>query len=371
VTSRKSLWLPLAAVLFSAALHAIVMTGISWRLPEPVVEAPPLQARLMPVTPPAVRPPPPAPREAEHKPPRRAARKPKVVATAPPATASPPADFAVPAAPDTEEASVAPTADTTDTPPQAAPPAAVATAPPGKPAPDETPLPQLPRHGRISYTLYVGTQKFEVGRTVQNWEVEDGSYRIGSISETTGVVDVFRSERRTYLSAGKVTRDGLRPTSFLMSRNRRGNSEVARARFDWDSAHITWGTTDEKNEAALPAGSQDFLSLMYQLSLKPPARGRIRVPITTGTKFETYELDVLPEETIDTPLGPLRALPLKQVRKPGAETIQIWLAADYRYLPVQLRFYGRDGEPTGEQVVSDIRVSDEQQAEPAPAARLN
>lgn len=345
----------------SVALHVMVMTGVSWRLPEPAIEAPPLEARLMPVMPSAIQPAPPAPPHAERKPPRRVARKPKVIATAPAPAPSPPAPFTVPAAPDSEETPQEAAAETVDTPPQTPPPAAVATAPPDASPPEEAPLPQLPRRGRISYTLYVGTQKFEVGRTVQTWEVEDGSYRIGSISETTGVVNVLRSERRTYLSVGKVTREGLRPTSFLMSRTRRGDNEVARARFDWDGAHITWGTTDEKNEAALPVGSQDFLSLMYQLSLKPPASGRIRVPITTGTKFETYELDVLPEETIDTPLGPLRTLPLRQVRKPGAETIQIWLAADYRYLPVQLRFYGRDGEASGEQVVNEMRVSDEQQ----------
>jgi hypothetical protein len=98
---------------------------------------------------------------------------------------------------------------------------------------------------------------------------------------------------------------------------------------------------------------------MYQLSIHPPAPGRITVPITTGTRFETYELDVLPEETIDTPLGALRALPVKQRRKPGAEGVEIWLAVQYRHLPVKLRFYNRDGEPTGEQIVTEIRVSDD------------
>jgi len=359
VTPRKPLWPPLAAALISAVLHVGVMTGVSWRLPQPVIETPPLEARLV-SAPPAVQTPPP-PRHVEHKPPpRRAAGKPKVVATAPASTHSPPADFTVPAAPESTETPEA-AVPTIETPSQAVPSETVAATPSGIPAPEESEPPRLPRRGRISYTLYVGMQKFEVGRTVQTWEIEDGSYRIGSVSETTGVAELFRAERRTYLSVGKVTRDGLRPTSFLMSRTRRGASEVARARFDWEGAHITWGTTDEKNEAALAPGSQDFLSLMYQLSVKPPRSDRIRVPITTGTKFETYELDVLPEETLDTPLGPLRALPLRQVRKPGTETIQIWLAADYRYLPVQLRFYGRDGAPTGEQVVNDIRVGEEQQ----------
>ena len=358
---RKSLWPLVAAVALSAALHAMVITGAHIRLPQAPVTPPVLTARLVPPPEPAAPVAAPAPAAPPKPRPvkRRAAPRHHVIAVAPQASVSPPS-FVV----------SEPPASTDEEPPQEAPPVAeaapqappdvVAVAPPTTlAAPETPPLRLLPRRGRISYTLYLGTDKFEIGRTVQNWEFENGIYRIGSVSETTGLAAVLRSERRTYLSEGTVTRTGLQPKAFLMSRSRRGETEVARARFDWDAAQITWGTTDEKREAPLPAGSQDFLSLMYQLSLAPPTGGRITVPLTTGTKFETYELDVLPEETIDTPLGALRALPLKQARRPGAETIEVWLAADYRHLPVKLRFFGRDGEPTGEQIVNEIHLSED------------
>ena len=48
-----------------------------------------------------------------------------------------------------------------------------------------------------------------------------------------------------------------------------------------------------------------------------------------------------------------------QVRKPNTETMEVWLAAEYNYLPVRIRFIGRDGTPTGEQIVTDIRVGNE------------
>jgi Protein of unknown function (DUF3108) len=362
VIPRKSLWPLVAAVALSAALHAMVITGAHVRMPQEPATPPVLSARLAPppepvAAPPAAAPAPkpkPQPRPARHRasPPRR------VIAVAPQADPTPP-PFVVSEPASTEEEATQEAAPIAEAAPET-PPDVLAIAPPTTlAAPEPPPLHLLPRRGRISYTLYLGTDKFEIGRTVQNWEFENGIYRIGSVSETTGLAAVLRSERRTYLSEGTITRTGLQPKAFLMSRSRRGETEVARARFDWDAAHITWGTTDEKREASLPAGSQDFLSLMYQFSLSPPMGGRITVPTTTGTKFETYELDVLPEETIDTPLGTLRALPLKQVRKPGAETIEVWLAADYRNLPVKLRFFGRDGEPTGEQIVNEIRLSDE------------
>jgi len=47
------------------------------------------------------------------------------------------------------------------------------------------------------------------------------------------------------------------------------------------------------------------------------------------------------------------------VREPGSESLAVWLATDYRNLPVRIRFYNRDGEAAGEQLVSEIRVSDQ------------
>ena len=55
----------------------------------------------------------------------------------------------------------------------------------------------------------------------------------------------------------------------------------------------------------------------------------------------------------------LRVMPVAQVRKPNTETMEVWLAAEYNYLPVRIRFIGRDGAPTGEQIVTDIRVGNE------------
>lgn len=358
---------PLAAALLSAALHAMVITGAPGWLPPAPALPPALHARLAPlpapstalpaplpesVAPPAKPKPRSAPRRVITAPAPAAPSAPRIVVEDSASTAEDAASIAgEPAAPEPEYAAGAALPE--------APPEAVAIAPSTTLAmPERPPVPPLPRRGQIAYGLYLGTDRFEIGRTVQTWEVDAGRYRIGSTSETTGLAAVLRNEKRTYLSTGALTPSGLRPESFLMSRVRRGDAVVARARFDWDAGHITWGTTDDPHEGALPAGAQDFLSLLYQLAVAPPSPGRISVPLTTGTKFEVYELDVLPHETIETPLGALRALPVRQVRKPGAETIQVWLAADYRHLPVMVRFYGRDGAPTGEQIVSELRLTE-------------
>ena len=239
----------------------------------------------------------------------------------------------------------------------AAGPAAVPDpAPPGE-ATEPGPARSLPRKGTITFTLK--GEGLNVGRAVQSWEVGAGSYKLASDAETTGLVEVFRPQRLRWLSKGTVTRLGLKPESFLVSRTRRGQTEASAADFDWKTGSLTYGSAGERAKATLPGDAQDIMSFIYQLGLTPPAPGRYRLPITTGSKFEIYEIEVRSEEDIETPLGTLRTLPVKQRQRPGTESIEIWLAAQYRYLPVKIRYFNRDGNPVGEQVASDIRVSED------------
>jgi hypothetical protein len=232
-----------------------------------------------------------------------------------------------------------------------------AEAPPGEAGTDVSPPPALPANVQLSYTLHFGPDNFAVGRSVLIWKLERGSYQLISDSETTGLIEVFRPQRLTYTSEGKLTEQGLRPEIFAMSRTRRGRTDVARARLDWGARQLTYGRPAQQRIVELSSPSQDIVSFLFQLAHTPPPPGRIRLPITNGLRFETYELEVQAEERIETPLGVLNTLPLKQQRKEASEGIEVWLAVDYRYLPVKVRFIDRDGNPSGEQVVSEIRIS--------------
>lgn len=351
----------LIAAFVSLGLHAALMAG-GWLRP-PAMTAQRnvlLEARLVPLAP---APPPPAARSVQ--PPRT------------PRTRTPQRDrrAVVPAQPQPVEPRVAaapvpPSYESADEEAEApGPDSAAAPAPEPRAAalmqaeraqePEVPSVKTLPRKGRIRYTAYLGADGFTVGKTVQTWEVDAEGYKLGSISETTGIVDLFRAQRHIYLSEGRFTARGLQPEKFFMSRTRRGRTEAAQALFDWEGGRLTLGRVPEKRGAALPPDAQDIVSFMYQLALSPPAPGRMRLPITNGSRFETYDIDVLEEERIETPLGVLRALPIRQLPRPGAESVAIWLAVDYRHLPVKIRFFDRDGRAVGEQVVEQIEISDE------------
>ena len=217
----------------------------------------------------------------------------------------------------------------------------------------------LPRRGRISYTLFYGDDRLPVGTVVQLWEVGADTYLLASEAESTGIVEVLWPHRLRYVSRGKITPRGMQPESFLASRTRRGRNEVAEARFDWSAGSLDYGHAHSKKSAPLPDGAQDLISVVFQFVLMPPAPGRHRIPITTGTRFDVYEIEVLAEESIETPLGTVRTLPVRLVSRPREGSLEVWLAADYRNLPVRIRHYDRRGAFTGEQLVNEIRVSDE------------
>lgn len=344
-TASTRRWI--TAVVLSLLLHILVFYGVWLDIPQPIPVDPPLEARLVIAPPPAApAPPPPKPQRKPRPAPRRTVPSLPTAPVAPVTTAATP--FALP--PPTSSAPVAPSAEPATVAAQQQPAAA-----PAAPTPPRS----LPKKGRITYTLFIGSDKFSVGKTTQSWEMENGAYKLGSASETTGLADVFASQHLNSLSTGKITPGGLRPDTFLMSRQRRGEIEAAQADFDWKQHQITLGRAPLQHTEKLPAGSQDMLSFIYQLALAPPAPGRLRLPITNGASLDSYELDVLPEEPLVTALGTLNTLPIRQLRHPGEESIEIWLATDYRYLPVKIRFINREGEQSGEQLVSEIRVSDE------------
>lgn len=332
------------AALLSLAFHALVISGEWVPLPQAPDAPRLLQARLTP---------PPEMKPAVPRPKVRAARR-AVPAPVPEVAAIAAASPLV--LPDLLSDDEAPAGEEAEPPAAPEPPQQLAlAAEPSVAAAAHS----LPRRGRISFTLFYGNEQFYVGTAVQSWDAGADTYLLASEAETGGIVDLFWSQRMRYMSRGKITSRGLQPESFLASRTRRGRNDAAQARFDWSAGSLVYGYAHEQKRAPLPAGTQDFMSFVFQYVLAPPAPGRYRVPITTGTRFEVYEIVVSGEERIETPLGTLRALPVRQLPHPGQESIEVWLAADYHHLPVRIRHFDREGNVAGEQMVSEIRISEE------------
>lgn len=322
----------LLAIAASLGVHALVLFVPDIDLstaPAP----PPLTAELQPLPKPLPKPKPKA---------KSAPKHPLAKSPAPPALTVPQENATVPSLPPAGDA--APEHVAADS----APPASAeeaSPAPAGAAAPAES---RLPSRGMIRFRVDRGDRGFEIGRATHDWEIVDGAYRITSVTETTGLVALFKGVRIELESRGRVTADGLQPEHFQIRRDGRATSE--RAEFDW--AHLQVSIAGGAPQP-LSVGAQDLLSFHYQLGFLPQPAANNRMPIATGKKYETYQLESLGDEEIEIPAGTFRTLHL---RAPGDNTTEFWLAYDYLLLPVKIRHIDRNGDGFV-QVATEIQLS--------------
>jgi hypothetical protein len=183
------------------------------------------------------------------------------------------------------------------------------------------------------------------------------TFRLSSTWETTGLVGLFRPIQLSYSSEGRVDRaEGLVPELFqsLLQRRGRAGERQAAARFDWNALKLQLGSQARTENVTLVKGTLDRLSFIYQLARSDLSPKRTQLRITDGIKLEIYTIEIGETELIEVPLGILRSVPIRQVRAPGQESIEIWLSPDQHFLPVRIRHFNRDGRMAGEQSATEI-----------------
>lgn len=276
----------------------------------------------------------------------------------PPAPPKPPAESRPAAKPRPKPAKAAPLTSAQPAPeaPAVAPPAEqnsdfeqknepTVASPPSEPPEPAKPL--LPASGTIRYAIFMGTRGFQIGRAEHTWEfTEDGRYRLTGMTETVGLAALLKSIRFENESSGRLVAGGLQPEIYRTRKN--GQDANENADFDWTAAavHLSRG---DKTQSIVP-GTQDILSLNYQLAYLPRPEAGASVGVVTGKKYGRYALDSLGEETLDLKAGRFRTLHLRAM---GNDVTEIWIALDHHRLPVKIRFTDKKGD-VYEQVATEI-----------------
>lgn len=351
------------ALAVSIALHGAIATRM--RMPAPQAPRLPLEAVLVAAQEESSPPPPPAkpPPVAAPKRPAAARKAPKP-ARAAASAATVPATVATPALPPVEHpvladagavvAADAPSAHASAlAPPASAPPELAADGPAVTALRIERPLSP---EGSIQFDVYYGSKRFLVGHSELSWEIADGRYRLASSGKTIGLAALFYPFGMSSTSEGRVTAAGFEPDSFRLDRTGKKGEKQYRVEFDHTARVARFTDPDGVREVPLRPSSLDILSLVCQLSVVHLAPGPLRLNLTNGRKLDTYDVEVGAQEIVETPMGDLRAVYVKQVRKPGDEGIEVWLAVDFAYLPVRLRFTDRTGSIAAEQLVTGVQL---------------
>ncbi len=218
---------------------------------------------------------------------------------------------------------------------------------PSEPTPAPAREPLLPASGYLKFVVIKESLGMQIGMAEHRWKFSaDGSYRLQSRIETSGLAALFKPLRQEHESRGQMGPTGLQPIHFSVLRN--GQPRGEDADFDWPAGEVLLERDGSRHP--LHPGSQDVLSLNYQLAYLSRLEEGIRIGVVTGKKYEHYALDALGEEDIDTPAGRFRTLHL---RAAGETLTEIWLALDHQRLPVKIRFTDKKGDSYS-QVLSEF-----------------
>lgn len=194
--------------------------------------------------------------------------------------------------------------------------------------------------GQVQYSL--GLRGILVGKTQHQWRREGERYVLESRTDPVGLAALIKPGRIIQTSEGRVTAAGLQPERFRVSRDG-GKSLSESAQFDWAKLQLTWGETGQPQQSPLSEGSQDVISMIWQLAHSAPA-GASELDVTTGKGVAHHRIERLDDEKVSTALGEMISRHYRTAAAPGERSTEVWLAPDYRMLPVRVRFVEKNGD---------------------------
>lgn len=198
-----------------------------------------------------------------------------------------------------------------------------------------------PSSVQLAYDIYMGGLK--IGQIEETYTRVKDSYTLTSSTRAVGLLAIFKPGKILISSSGLVGPKGLKPLRFSDQRER-AESNNRYAEFDWDVGQLTLIRQAQRTSVALPDGTQDRLSAMYQfmfLTLQPGAT--LDFPMTNGSKLDNYHYDVSNRQKLKTPAGDFDTLYIENQPGKGESKTEIWLATEHHNLPYKMIITDADG----------------------------
>jgi uncharacterized protein DUF3108 len=208
----------------------------------------------------------------------------------------------------------------------------------------------------VSATYDILLNGIHVAVITERFEVQNATYRVTSNSAPIGLFALVKKLDVRFISTGETTAQGLRPRRF---EGRRGTSDAIElaADFDWAAGQLTVAHDGKSERMALPGGTQDRLSVMYQFMYLAPAGGQqIDVDVTNGRGLDHYTYQATAGVGQDTPLGRMSTVHLVKQHAVGESENEIWLAPDHGFVPVRMIIVERNGTRY-EQLITKLDLS--------------
>jgi hypothetical protein len=194
---------------------------------------------------------------------------------------------------------------------------------------------------QLTYDIYKGSLRIGV---IEETYTRDGDrYTLTSTTTPVGLLALFKPEKVFVTSNGLVGKQGLQPLRFS-HRRERDTSKDTDAEFDWENGRLTQIHQGQRNEVALPGGTQDRLSAMYQFMFLPKSAKSADFPMTNGLKLNNYHYAISRGPEVKTPAGNFATLYLDDQPREGDRHTEIWLATQRHNLPCKMVITESNGD---------------------------
>jgi len=200
---------------------------------------------------------------------------------------------------------------------------------------------EWPVSTRVSYRL-TGNVRGEVNGDARVEWVRVGSRYQVHLDVTVGL-SFAPLMTRTMSSDGDITAQGLAPRRYDQdTKVGFGAHQRVAVLFEPDAVVLATGQRRERWDGMQDTASQ-FIQLTYLFGTRPELLrpgGALEVPLALPRNTSRWIYDVIGEETVYTPFGPIQAVhltPRRAVVKGGDLSAETWFAPQLRYLPVRIR----------------------------------
>jgi hypothetical protein len=180
------------------------------------------------------------------------------------------------------------------------------------------------------------------GETVLDWRTGNGQYRLTAATVVEG------SALLALASEGRLGAAGIVPRS--MSAQRHGKAPTA-THFDAQGGGITFSASEQR--VAMVKGTQDKATWPLQLAAIARANPRqlaagLDLPVGEERNAGLWHFALEGREAIDTAMGRLATWHLAYQPAPGSyrTRLDVWLASEHGYYPVQMRSTEANGTIT-------------------------
>lgn len=197
----------------------------------------------------------------------------------------------------------------------------------------------VPPAAVLTYAVTSGATA--AGSAQLDWKVTPFGYTLS----LDGIIGTLRSR-------GEMTDAGFSP---MEAQEVQGDGAQAATRFDWAHSQISFSGAAGARTITIDAQDRaSMLMLLAGIGLADPSQIRdvIELYVATSAGAGTVRFQVVGPEDLSTAMGAMASVHLTQLVQPGQARLDVWLAPERSWYPVQLRVTQADGSERTQQITS-------------------